>query len=62
MKIPLTGLIAGLREGIAGMNVGGRRKLIIPPDLGYGSKGRPGKIPPDAILVFDIEVTKLLTK
>lgn len=62
VKIPLTGLIAGLREGIAGMKVGGRRKLIIPPDLGYGSKGRSGKIPTNAILVFDIEVTKLLTK
>jgi hypothetical protein len=62
MKIPLTGLIPGLREGIAGMKVGGRRKLIIPPDLGFGAKGRSGKIPPDSILVFDIEVTKLLNK
>ena len=62
VKIPLTGVIAGLREGIAGMKVGGHRKLIIPPALGYGSKGRPGKIPPDAILVFDIDVTRLLTK
>jgi len=62
VKIPLAGLIDGLREGIAGMKVGGRRKLIVPPELGYGSKGRPGKIPPNAILVFDIEVTKLLTK
>jgi FKBP-type peptidyl-prolyl cis-trans isomerase len=62
MKIPLSGLIAGLREGFTGMKVGGRRKLIIPPDLGFGAKGRPGKIPPDAILVFDIDVTKLLTK
>jgi hypothetical protein len=61
-KIPLMGLIPGLREGFAGMKVGGRRKLIIPPDLGFGAKGRPGKIPPDATLVFDIEVTKLLTK
>jgi hypothetical protein len=61
-KIPLAGLIPGLREGFAGMKVGGRRKLIIPPDLGFGAKGRPGKIPPDAILVFDIEVTKLLSK
>jgi hypothetical protein len=61
-KIPLMGLIPGLRQGFTGMKVGGRRKLIIPPDLGFGAKGRPGKIPPDAILVFDIEVTKLLTK
>jgi hypothetical protein len=62
VKIPLAGLIPGLREGIAGMKVGGRRKLIIPPELGFGSKGRSGTIPPDAILVFDIDVTKLLTK
>jgi hypothetical protein len=62
VKMPLTGLIKGLREGIAGMKVGGRRKLMIPPQLGYGAKGRPGTIPPDAILVFDIEVTKLLAK
>lgn len=61
-KIPLAGLIPGLREGFAGMKVGGRRKLIIPPGLGFGSKGRPGKIPADAILVFDIDVTSLLTK
>ena len=61
-KIPLMGLIPGLREGFAGMKVGGRRKLIIPPELGFGAKGRPGKIPPDATLVFDIEVTKLLNK
>ena len=45
-KIPLMGLIPGLREGFTGMKVGGRRKLIIPPDLGFGAKGRPGKIPP----------------
>ena len=62
VKMPLTGLIGGLREGIVGMKVGGRRKLIVPPELGYGAKGRPGKIPPDAVLVFDVEVTKLLTK
>jgi hypothetical protein len=62
MKMPLSGLIPGLREGIAGMKVGGRRKLIIPPELGFGAKGRPGKIPPGAILVFDIEVTKLVSK
>jgi Domain of Unknown Function (DUF1080)/FKBP-type peptidyl-prolyl cis-trans isomerase len=62
VKIPLAGLIPGLREGFTGMKVGGQRKLIIPADLGFGAKGRPGKIPPDAILVFDIDVTKILTK
>ena len=39
MKIPLMGLIPGLREGITGMKVGGRRKLIIPPELGFGPRG-----------------------
>jgi hypothetical protein len=58
-KMPLSGVIRGLQEGIAGMKVGGRRKLIIPPTLGYGAVGRPGEIPPDATLVYDIEITKL---
>jgi hypothetical protein len=61
-KIPLGGVIKGLQEGIPGMKVGGRRKLIIPPDLAHGEKGDRGVIPPNATLVYDVEVLKLPTE
>ncbi|SDU86479.1 FKBP-type peptidyl-prolyl cis-trans isomerase [Pseudomonas mucidolens] len=58
-RLGLGMVISGWDEGVQGMKVGGIRKLTIPPELGYGARGAGGVIPPNATLVFEIELLEV---
>ncbi len=52
-------VVQGFDEGVVGMRVGGERRLIVPPELGYGPEGQPPQIPPDSTLVFDVKLLEV---
>ena len=59
-QFPLSGVILGWQQGIPGMAVGGRRLLVIPPDLGYGAQGAGGAIGPNETLIFVVDLISVL--
>jgi FKBP-type peptidyl-prolyl cis-trans isomerase len=54
--VGVSNVISGWHQGVPGMRVGGQRRLVLPPNLAYGSQGRPPSIPGNATLIFDIEL------
>lgn len=58
-RIGIDGVIKGWHEGITGMKVGGRRWLVVPPELGYGKLGMGGIVPPDSTLLFEVELVNV---
>jgi peptidylprolyl isomerase len=58
-RVGLGQVIRGWDEGVAGMKVGGRRTLLIPPELGYGARGAAGAVPPNASLLFEVDLLEL---
>jgi FKBP-type peptidyl-prolyl cis-trans isomerase len=58
-RIGLGEVIRAWEEGVIGMKVGGRRRLVVPPELGYGARGLPDLVPPDQVLVFEIQLVEL---
>jgi FKBP-type peptidyl-prolyl cis-trans isomerase len=54
-----TGVLPGFSQGVTGMRVGGQRRIVVPPDLGYGAAGRPPDVPGNSTLVFEVELVSL---
>jgi FKBP-type peptidyl-prolyl cis-trans isomerase len=59
---PLNQVIKGWTEGVGLMKVGAKHKLIVPPEMGYGKRGSGAKIPPDSVLVFDVELLRIVAE